>query len=173
MKTFKPTRVFVPSSGPAAKPPPRKKRTADAPEPAARVSAASPAAVPTPAPPVPPPPPAPPAVVRNAAPPGHDYVLEIERAQRVESRKLGPTIEVRFGVVSGPHQGCVARGQFPLSGRGLPILSASALGESIDFSAAETAQRLVGKSVLADVTNTENVQDQLAIVRNIRPHGAA
>jgi hypothetical protein len=103
------------------------------------------------------------------APAGTDYVLTIERARVVTPPKLGPTIEVKFAVARGPNVGRVARGRFPLAGRGLAILIKAALVKPVDLAAPDTLVRLVGTHVLADVIASGNPPGTLAIVKNIRP----
>ena len=78
-------------------------------------------------------------------------------------------IEVKFTVARGPQAGRVARGRFPLSGRGLAVLIEAALGEQVNMSDSDSVARLVGKHVLADVVASGNPIGTLAIVKNIRP----
>ena len=168
MRTFKTTRVFVPAAQPKSPPPPPRKKATSPVLPKLSVpgdtATAAPAPKPKPPaqarPPEPPPNPGP-----EPTPPGNDYLLEIERAAIVDLQKLGRTVEVRFVVTQGPHAGSMARGQFPVSGMGLPVLSEAALGARLDFSAPEHALGLVGKSVVADVVQPSN---RLSLVRNIR-----
>jgi hypothetical protein len=168
MRTFKTTRVFVPAAEPKSPPPPPRKKTTSpgVPKLTTPAETATAAPVPKPKPPVqarppePPPNPGP-----EPTPPGSDYHLEIDRAAIVDLQKLGRTVEVRFVVTEGPHAGSMARGQFPVSGLGLPILSEAALGARLDFSVPEHALGLSGKSVLADVVQPSN---RLSLVRNIR-----
>jgi hypothetical protein len=103
------------------------------------------------------------------APAGSDYVLSIDRARLVTSQKLGPTVELKLTVARGSQLGCVARGRFPLAGRGLAVLIEAALGEPVDATDPSTLARLTGRIVLADVVSSGNPEGSLAIVRNIRP----
>ncbi len=164
MRTFKTTRVFVPGEQPKPPPPPPRKKTPTSPgAPKVAAPAHPPPAPKPPKAPVQATPPAPPGP--EPTPPGSDYALEIDRAAIVDLQKLGRTVEVRFVVLAGPHAGTLARGQFPVSGMGLPILSEAALGAKLDFSSPEHAQSLVGKKVVADVVQPSN---RLSLVRNIR-----
>jgi hypothetical protein len=103
------------------------------------------------------------------APAGSDYVLSIDRARLVTSQKLGPTVELKLTVARGPQLGRVARGRFPLAGRGLAVLIEAALGKPVDATDPDTLTRLKGRNVLADVVSSGNPEGSLAIVRNIRP----
>lgn len=102
------------------------------------------------------------------APAGSDYALTIDRARVVTPPKLGPTVELKFTVARGPQLGRVARGRFPLAGRGLTVLIEAALGETVNVADPETLVRLVGKHVLADVVASGSPPGTLAIVKNIR-----
>ncbi len=103
-----------------------------------------------------------------STPAGSDYALVIERTRLIESKKLGPTLEVRFEVAEGPHAGTVARGQFPLSGKGMPVLVQAALGVAYDPQDLTIVLKLEGKRVLADVISTGTDPGSLALVRNLR-----
>lgn len=100
-------------------------------------------------------------------------MLVIERAHHHTLRKLGPSVEVNFKVTSGPHEGNVALGQFPLSGKGLPVLISAALGEAFTAWDDALAGRLVGARILADVIRTGAAEKPQAIVRNLRAAGSA
>ncbi len=99
--------------------------------------------------------------------------MVIERAHFHTLRKLGPSVEVTFKVESGPQAGNLALGQFPTAGKGLPILLAAALGESITAWDDSLAARLVGARVLADVIRSGAAEKPQAIVRNLRAPGPA
>ncbi len=130
-------------------------------------AAAAPQA-PAPAPAAPPQPPRVEEPRLGNTPAGSDYALVIERTRLIESKKLGPTLEVRFLVAEGPHQGTVARGQFPLSGKGMPVLVQAALGQEFDAQNLAMVMQLEGKRILADVVSTGTDPGALSLVRNLR-----
>jgi len=99
--------------------------------------------------------------------------MVIERAHFHTLRKLGPSVEITFKVESGPQAGDLALGQFPVAGKGLPILVTAALGETFTAWDESLAGRLVGARVLADVIRSGAAEKPQAIVRNLRAPGPA
>ena len=170
---FKPTRIFVvpPKAAPSGKPPrktPNVRHPADGSD--------EPEVKRTPPPPVqaeaqpkpPPPPPRPPAPPQ--APIGSDFILVVDQTRLLSLAKLGETIDVLFKVEGGPGDGTSARGQFPLTGKGLAILIEAVFGEKKAWEPAMLEQ-LAAKKILADVAHAGTAERPLATVRNIRTAG--